>query len=167
MSTKSGKPPDKFIYEHFTKKEQVVKSKRWKVECKYCPGSVIVEHRDSRCLNHMINNCKNVPADAKREARIRLMKRAGIEIKIGNGSDKEMQVDNAGISDVASNATAESSNKRQRFSKSASPAVSVTGKRNLDAFLDRAMSDAEQDKSNLKMMRYTYLIDYMKILIFP
>ena len=73
MSTKSGKPPDEFIYEHFTKKEQVVKSKRWKVECKYCPGSVIVEHRDSCCLNHMINNCKNVPADAKREARVRLM----------------------------------------------------------------------------------------------
>ena len=94
------------------------------------------------------------------------MKRAGIEIKIGDGSDEEMQVDNAGISDVASNATVESSNKRQRFSKSASPAVSVTGKWNLDAFLDRAMSDAEQDKSNLKMMRYTYLIEYTKILIF-
>jgi len=157
MSTESGKPPDEFIYEHSTKKEQIVKSKRWKIECNYCPGLVVIKHRDSRCLNHMINNCKNVPADVKREARTRLMKRGGIEIKI-DGSDEEMEVDGA---EVASNATMdlESLNKRQKFSKSASPAVSISSKRNLKAFLDHAMSDAEQDKSNLKMMRYVlYLL---------
>jgi len=114
--------------------------------CKYCLASeaALIVHRDVHCLSHLAKtdrqgNCKHVPLEVQREAWHLLMLKAGIE-KVGT-SDEDGEVEIVEESSVG---------KKQKGKSGSAVAV----KRQIDAFLDRAMTQVENDKANIWMLRF-------------
>jgi hypothetical protein len=142
---KGGHPVDEFVHKHFTPVGEKTKAKRWNMRCNYCPADAVklIVHRDSRCLAHLAKTgdgfCSHAPADVKEEARRRLMVKGGIEVAEppSDCDDNEAEIIVGEIS------------KKGKVSETGS----VVTKRGLDAFLDRAMTEAEKDQANVRMLR--------------
>jgi hypothetical protein len=144
---KGGRTPDVFISENFTQVgERNARTKRWNMACNYCPAkAAAIEHRDMRCLQHLSKpkNCQNVPADIRREAGQLIMQKGGIEvITLSDDDDTGKGASTSTLGIVV-----------QKRAKGASGRV-VGTKQTVDAFLDRAMSTDEVDKSNIRLLRY-------------
>jgi hypothetical protein len=144
---KGGHTPDVFISENFTKVgKKNARTKRWNLACNYCPAwTAAIEHWDMRCLQHLSKprNCQNVPADVWKEAGQLIMQKGGIEvITLSDDDDTGASTSMLGGASVV-----------PKKAKSASGQV-IAMKRTVDAFLDRAMSTDEVDKSNIHLLRY-------------
>lgn len=67
-----GRRIDPFVDKHFTRAgERNEKTKRYKMQCNYCPpGATVLEHRDRRCISHLskYDQCPNAPDEVRREA---------------------------------------------------------------------------------------------------
>ena len=144
---KGGLPKDSFIHKHFTaEKDTSMKSNQWIMTCKYCPASEAtpIVHRDVRCLSHFARtdgqgNCKHVPPEVRMEAWRLLMLKAGIE--------RAGMLDEDGEVEIVEESCA---GKKQKGKSGSAMAV----KRPIDAFLDRAMTEVESDKANIRMLRF-------------
>ena len=144
MNNKGGHLPDAFVSRHFTKAgERSAKTRRWHMRCNYCPATApLIEHRDVRCIKHLsdANRCPNVPENERREARLLLMRKGGIE-----------------VIQVSDNEETPGAGPAQKKARGPTGQVVVTkiGKTSgLDAFLDRAMSPDEVDQANIRLLRY-------------
>jgi hypothetical protein len=143
---KGGHPVDEFVHAHFTIVGEKTLSKRWNMQCKYCPADTVktIVHRDSRCLMHLAKTgegfCSHAPEEVREEARRKLMVKGGLGIADPD-SDVEIQ--------VVGTTTALTSKKAKT-----SDGEAVVTKRSLDTFLERAMTNGEKDQSNVRMLRY-------------
>ncbi|KAF8162668.1 hypothetical protein B0H34DRAFT_624996, partial [Crassisporium funariophilum] len=112
--------------------------------CNSCLAPLIV-HQDSCCITHLAktdnDGCTNAPADVKFEAQRRLIEKGGIEIP-NPGSDAEEIIEIPSTNGPAS-----------KKAKSSQGSM-VETKQSLDAYLDRAMTKDEQDKANIRMLRF-------------
>lgn len=154
---KGGKPANKFILKHF-KFETKTQSRRWMVRCKHCPAdSKLIEHRDVRCLKHLIDvqACPNVPPVDRAEGQRNLMRKGGVNIADPNTDEEEdTSLVNSEHGSTFTTATEGSSvSKRAKISEAG---VGTAMKRNLDSFLDRAMSEKELDRANLRLLRWNF-----------
>jgi hypothetical protein len=149
---RGGHPLDAFVAEHFTKiGEWHPKTKRWHMQCNYCPSErPPIEHRDTRCMQHISNpqNCPNVPEDIRLEARRLLMQKGGIEV-VEPSDDENMSA----------------SDRAQKKVKGPGGQVIAMKKGGMDAFLDRVMSVEEINKANVQMLRQVvcYRFEYHRI----
>ena len=145
MSKKGGHPVDKFVHTHFKPIGGKTASKRWNMQCNYCPTETVklIVHRDSCCLAHLAKTgdgfCANAPPEVREEARRRLMAKGGLEIAEPD-SDNHTEPD---IVEVAA-----TSKKAKVSDKNA-----VVTKRGLDSFLERGMTESEKDQANVRMLR--------------
>lgn len=152
---KGGHTPDVFISENFTKiEEKNARTKHWNMTYNYCPaGTVVIEHWDMRCLQHLSKprDCQNVPADVWKEAGQLVMQKGEIEvIALSGDNDEGASTSTLGI--VV-----------WKKAKGASGQVIAT-KRTMDAFVDRAMSTNEVDKSNIHLSGMCFDTDKSQLL---
>jgi hypothetical protein len=145
MSKKEGHPVDEFVHAHFTPVGDKSKSKRWNMRCNYCPVDIakLIVHHDSRCLLHLAKTgdgfCAHAPAEVREEARRRLMVKGGIEIAEPVSNDcAELIVGEITVT--------------SKKAKVSDTNVVVT-KRGLDSFVERALTNAEIDQANIRMLR--------------
>jgi len=149
---KGGQKADPFVFTHFSAVgKRDAKTKRWSVQCKYCTAPPIV-HRDSHCLSHLGKEgvCPNAPANVKIEARRLLMKKGGIEIAEPDSDGETMSLVNAEyVAGSSTNPTAKKVKVMELGDR-----VLVSGKRTLDAYLDRTMTvDFRKISNGLKEER--------------
>ncbi|KAF8973344.1 hypothetical protein BDZ97DRAFT_1614566, partial [Flammula alnicola] len=141
---KGGHPVDEFIHEHFTPVGEKTASKRWNMQCNYCPADTakLIVHRDSRCLQHLGKTgegfCLHAPMEVREEARRRLMVKGGIEIP---EPDSDVEIISGEIATTSKKAKV-------------SDGGAVTTKRGVDAFMEWAMIDGEKDQANVLMLRF-------------
>ena len=143
--------PDVFISENFIKiRKKNARTKCWNMACNYCPaGTEAIKHQDMRCLQHLLKprNFQNVPADFGKKAGQLIMQKGGIEVIALSDDDESTSMPGVVV---------------RKKAKGASGQVIAT-KRTMDAFLDRAMSTDEVDKSNIRLLRYV-LYQYRQVL---
>ena len=148
---KGGQKADPFVFAHFSAVgERDAKTKRWSVQCKYCTAPLIV-HRDSCCLSHLGKEgvCPNAPANVKIEAQRLLMKKGGVEIAELDSDGETMSLVNA---EYVAGSSTNTMAKKAKVMESGDR-VLVSGKRTLDAYLDRTMTVDEENKSNVRLLR--------------
>ncbi|EIN03307.1 hypothetical protein PUNSTDRAFT_36634, partial [Punctularia strigosozonata HHB-11173 SS5] len=106
--------------------------------CEYCDDPQDIENRDKRPVIHLSKAglCPNAPDKVRAEALRILMKRAGMEEHpvLGTGSvDSPVDVDSQ----------VQVSGKKRKVDSGA-----------MDQFVDRAMTQAEEDEANLRFLRF-------------
>ena len=103
MSKKGGHPVDEFVHTHFTPISEKTASKRWNMQCNYCPAKTVklIVHWDSRCLSHLAKTgdrfCAHAPPEVREEAQQRLMTKGGFKI---TEPDSDNHTDDIGVKDV-------------------------------------------------------------------
>ena len=140
MSKKGGHPVDEFVHTHFTPIGEKTTSKRWNMQCNYCPAETVklIIHRDSRCLAHLAKTgdgfCAKAPLEVREEARRRLMTKGGLEIAEPDSDDQTEP-------DIVEEIVAIS--KKAKVSDK----NTVVTKRSLDSFLEWVMTESEKDQA--------------------
>ena len=139
---------DEFVHTHFTPIGGKTASKRWNMQCNYCPTETVklIIHRYSRCLTHLSKTgdgfCAHAPTEVREEARRRLMAKGGLEIAEPDSDN------NVELGPVVEENVAATSKKAKVSDKEA-----VITKRGLDSFLERSMTESEKDQANIRMLR--------------
>lgn len=153
-----GRPPSKFIADHFTKGNALSNnSHRFLWCCKYCPeDNPRIEGRDNRLYLHITNpkECPNAPREVRHQGLIILANKG----KVVSGTSIFSSLDKSSSSSSHSEPTIPDNNVSMEpiASQSTSPSLIVAKKRKqntLDYFVDRPLSESQKSDADVKLFR--------------
>ncbi|KAI0747746.1 hypothetical protein C8Q80DRAFT_1353696 [Daedaleopsis nitida] len=157
-NTSGSRQLDPFVDAHFKiASERHPTTRRYHMQCKHCPpGSPLIEHRDKRCIQHLSKYelCPDAPPAVRKEALIRLVSGSNAPVivtdaQLTGGSENNDLSSEAGSSvQLAINVDSNEGNTQKTKKQKKSAQL------NLNAFVDRVMTDAEKEDADLLFLRF-------------
>lgn len=155
-----GRQLDPFVEAHFKiASERHPTTRRYQMQCKHCPpGSPLLEHHDKRCIQHLSKYelCPDAPSAVRKEALIRLASGSNGPVTVTNvqlagmspleNNDLPLEAGSSVQLAINIDSNGGDTQKMKKQKKS--------GQLNLNAFVDRVMTDAEKEEADLLFLRY-------------
>ena len=149
-----GQKFNEFVDTHFTRVgDKNPRTNRWNVKCNYCAPEKILEHRETRCTEHLskYEKCPNAPESVRREALQQLATKRGVISstpidELGTLSNPHVveDGDNDSIANKKRKVTDSSTTKRKRGA--------------IDTFVDRGFEESAKLEADLTLLRYVYSV---------